>query len=79
MKDVEHPASSLSFTCSILMYLRKTLHESCKIFVEHVLHVARIQFEPRPNSLELGAACSVMIIGLSMKGCLHLKTQFEID
>ena len=35
---------SLSFTCSILIYWTKPLHESSKIFVEHVLHFARIQF-----------------------------------
>ena len=35
---------SLSLTCSILAYLRKTLQESSKIFVAHALHVARIQF-----------------------------------
>ena len=34
---------SLSFACSILAYLRKTLQESRTIFVEHALHVARIQ------------------------------------
>ena len=36
---------SLSFTCSILAHLRKTLQESSKIFVAHALHVARIQFQ----------------------------------
>ena len=35
---------SLSFTCSILVYSRTTLHTSTKIFVEHALHVAEIQF-----------------------------------
>ena len=35
---------SLSFTCSILVYSRTTLHTSRKIFVEHALHVAGIQF-----------------------------------
>ena len=35
---------NLSFTRSILAYLRKTLHESSKIFVENVWHVARIYF-----------------------------------
>ena len=34
---------SLSFACSILAYLRKTLQESSTIFVEHALRVARIQ------------------------------------
>ena len=35
---------SLSFTCLILMYWTKPPHESSKIFVVHVLHVARVQF-----------------------------------
>ena len=35
---------NLSFTRSILAYLRKTLHESSKIFFENVWHVARIYF-----------------------------------
>ena len=34
----------LSFACSNLAYSTKTLHELSKIFVEHVPHVARIQF-----------------------------------
>ena len=34
---------SLSFTCSILACSER-LHESSKIFVEHALYVARIQF-----------------------------------
>ena len=33
---------SLSFVGLILVYLRKALHESSKISVEHVRHVARI-------------------------------------
>ena len=36
---------NLSFTCPILAYSRKTLHESSKFFVEHALHVARIQLQ----------------------------------
>ena len=35
----------LSFTWSIFAYSRKTLYESCKIFVEHALQVARIKFQ----------------------------------
>ena len=35
---------SLSLTCSILVFSRTTLHESRKIFFEHALYVARIQF-----------------------------------
>ena len=31
------------FGYSILPFFRKTLHESNKIFVEHALHIARIQ------------------------------------
>ena len=30
-------------------------------------------FEPRPSSLALGSMCSVITIGLSINGCLHLK------
>lgn len=39
---LESYQQSLSFACSILRYLRKTLHKLSTIFVEHV-HVARIQ------------------------------------
>ena len=35
---------SLPFTCLILAYLRKTLQESHKIFLEHVQHVGRRPF-----------------------------------
>ena len=42
-----------------------TLHESSKFTIEHALHVARIQFEPRPNSRALGPAGSVITIGLT--------------
>ena len=35
---------SLSFPCLISAYSEKTLRESSKIFVEHALHAARIQF-----------------------------------
>ena len=35
---------SLSFACSILGYSSKTLLELSKVFVEHALHVAIIQF-----------------------------------
>ena len=34
---------SLSFTSLILAHSRKTLYESCKIFVQHALHFAGIQ------------------------------------
>ena len=33
-----------------MAHSRKTLLESSKIFAEHAPHVARIQFETRPNS-----------------------------
>ena len=33
---------SLSFVGLILVYLRKALHESSMVFVEHMRHVARI-------------------------------------
>ena len=64
---------SLSFTCSILAHLRKALHESSKILVEHALYVARIQ----PNSRTLGMAGSVMTIGLSIIGSSYSKKQFD--
>ena len=47
----------------------KTLQESCQIFVEHALLVARIQFEHSPKSRLLGTAGSVTTIGLSINGC----------
>ena len=59
------------------MYSRMTLHESSKITVEHALHVARIQFEARPNSRALRPAGSVMTIGLSINGFSHAKNQFD--
>ena len=31
-----------SFTSSMLVYLRNSLHESSKMFVEHALHVGRM-------------------------------------
>ena len=40
---------SLSLTCSIVAYSRKTLRESIKIFVAHALHVARIQFQTQAS------------------------------
>ena len=45
-----------------------------RIFVEHVLHVARIQsFKPRPNSHELGIVGSVRTSNFLIKGKLNLK------
>ena len=41
-QNTNPPGSSLSFACSILVYLRETLHESSDIFVEHAQYVARI-------------------------------------
>ena len=43
--------SPLCFTCAILAYSSKTLHQSSKIFVEHV--VLGYSFEPRLNSRAL--------------------------
>ena len=57
----------------VFLYSRKTLHELSKILVELSLHVARMQFEPRPKSRELGTASSVVIIGLSTKECSHFE------
>ena len=67
--------TQLSFACLILAYSRKTLHESRKICVKHVLHIAGqgYSFEPRPNSLMLGSTGPVITIGLSINGCSHLK------
>ena len=45
-----------------------------KTFVEHVLHVARIQsFKPRPNSCELSIAGSVITSRFSIKGKLKIE------
>ena len=57
---------SLSFAFSILVYSRKTLHESSKIFVGY-------SFQPTPNSCVLATAGSTMTIGLSINRCLQLK------
>ena len=34
-------------------------------------------FEPRPNSLALDTAGTVLIIGLSINGCSHSENQFD--
>ena len=40
-----YPASgAFCFTCLILAYCKKTLRESRKVFVEHAMHVFRMQF-----------------------------------
>ena len=57
---------SLSFAFSILVYSRKSLHESSKIFVGY-------SFQPTPNSCVLATAGSTMTIGLSINRCLQLK------
>ena len=51
---------SLSFTFSILAYSRKTLQESSKIFVEHVVLLLGYSLEPRTYSRVLGTVSSVM-------------------
>ena len=47
--DTETGSKSATLTAEsffrLLDYSRKTRHESCKIFVEHGQHVARIQFQ----------------------------------
>ena len=64
---------SLFFACSILVYLRKILHQSStyKIFVEHTLHVITLKDTVFNQS---GLA---MTIGLQTNGCSHSKNQFE--
>ena len=57
---------SLSFAFSILVYSRKTLNESSKIFIGY-------SFQPRPNSCVLATAGLTMTIGLSIHRCLQLK------
>ena len=57
------------FLCLLNFGVIETLQESCKIFVEHALLVARIQFKPRPNGHLLGTAGSVITIGLLINGC----------
>ena len=66
---------SLSLDSLVLTYLRKTMHELSKIFVEHVLHVGLIikSFDPGPNSHVPDTAGSVLTIGLSINRCFHLK------
>ena len=62
---------SLSFSCWILAYLRKTLLESSEIFVEHIRsRLLGYGFEPRPVVATVGSAMS---IGLSINGCSHSK------
>ena len=51
----------------------RSLHKSSTIFVEHALHVARINFEPKANSRALSTVGSVMSIGLSVNRCSHTK------
>ena len=69
---------SLSFTCLILAYSRKTLHESSNIFVELVPHFARIQFWPWPKGQAVALAGSVRIIGFNNKhGPTRKKSQFD--
>ena len=61
------------FACSILVYLRKILHQSStyKIFVEHTWHVITLKDTVFNQS---GLA---MTIGLQTNGCSHSKKQFE--
>lgn len=53
------------------------MHESSKIFVEHVQHVALVQLPTRPTSCALETAGSVMSIALSNNGYTHWKNQFH--
>lgn len=53
------------------------MHESSKIFVEHVQPVALVQLPTRPTSCALETAGSVMSIALSKNGYRHWKNQFH--
>lgn len=67
------------FACPILVYLRKTFHESSRrIFVERALHyrLDLYSFESGPNSPVLCIVGSVMVIGLSINGCSRSKNIF---
>ena len=69
---------SLSFTCLILAYSRKTLHESSNIFVELVPHFARIQFWPWPKGQAVALAGSVRIIGFNNKQMVPLEKKISL-
>ena len=69
---------SLSCTCLILAYWRKTRHESSKIFVEPVPHFARIQFWPSPKSQAVALAGSVRIIGFNNKQMVPLEKKISL-
>ena len=64
---------SISFTCSLLAYLSKTLHESIKIFVEAFCFDKVSGPGLLPASRVLSIAGSFMAIGLSINGCSHSK------
>ena len=68
---------SLHFSLSILAYSRKTLQESSKVFVEHVLLVVWIQLGTQALQPCAWHSGSVMTIGLSYNGCSHLENQFD--
>jgi len=54
------------------------VHGSKKVFVEHVLIVAGVQFRTRPNSRAFSTAGSVMTSAdLSKNRCSHSKNQFD--
>lgn len=53
------------------------MHESSKIFVEHVQPVALVQLPTRPTSCALETAGSVMSIALSKNGYTHWNNQFH--
>ena len=55
---------SLAFACSIMAFSR---NESSRIFVEHALHFARIQF--RTQAIVLGTKGSVISISLTINEC----------
>ena len=52
-------------------FLEKTLHESCKILVEHALVLLGYSFEPRLISRAYGTEGSDTAIGLSKTECSH--------
>ena len=68
-----HPASRAFLSLAQFWHTQEKIeHEWIEIFVEHVLHVARIKFWTQSNNQEFGTAGSVITIGLSRQD----KTRF---
>lgn len=71
------PASRSFLLLAQFWHTWEKMHESSKIFVEHVQPVALVQLPTRPTSRALETAGTVMSIGLSKTGCTHQKNQFH--